>query len=51
MHTIKEVEDHFAGGAESVTLTLAEWSSILEISRGYFANGIDVSRARRKPNA
>jgi hypothetical protein len=46
MHTIKEVEDHFAGGAESVTLTRAEWLSIQEISRGYFANGIEVSHAR-----
>ena len=45
MHTIKEVEDHFAGSAESVTLTRAEWLSIQEISRGYFANGIEVSRA------
>ena len=46
MHTINEVEDLFAGGAESVTLTRAEWSSIQEISRGYFANGIEVSRAK-----
>ena len=46
MHTIKEVDDYFASGAETVTLTRAEWSSIQEVSRGYFANGIEVSRAK-----
>ena len=46
MHTIKEVNDHFATGAESVTLTRAEWASIQEISRGYSANHLQMSRAK-----
>jgi hypothetical protein len=31
-----------------VTLTRAEWGAIQEISKGYFANGLEVSRAQRE---
>jgi hypothetical protein len=37
MHTIGEIIAHFAGGAESVTLSRAEWTSIIEIVRQYSA--------------
>ena len=46
--TIAEVDKLFAAGAESVTLTCAEWSSIQEIAKTYAANGLEVSRAQRE---
>lgn len=46
MHTIEEVNDNFASGAEAVTLTPEEWASIQEISREYSANHLQVSRAK-----
>jgi hypothetical protein len=46
--TIAEVDELFAAGAETVTLTRAEWEAIQEISKGYSANHPDVSRARRE---
>jgi hypothetical protein len=46
--TIAEVDKLFAAGAESVTLTQAEWEAIQEVSKGYFANRVEVSR---KPSA
>lgn len=44
--TIAEVGKLFAAGAESVTLTHAEWDAIQEISKGYFANGLEASNAK-----
>jgi hypothetical protein len=46
--TIAEVDKLFAAGAESVTLTRAEWEAICEISDQYSANGLEVSRAKRE---
>ena len=46
--TIAEVDKLFAAGAESVTLTRAEWEAIQEISKGYFANRVEVSKAKRE---
>jgi len=46
--TIAEVHKLFAADAESVTLTRAEWEAIQDVSKGYFANGIEVSRAQRE---
>jgi hypothetical protein len=46
--TIAEVDKLFAAGAESVTLTRAEWESMQEISKGYFANRVEVSQAKRE---
>ena len=44
--TIAEVDKHFAAGSETITLTRAEWEAIQEISKGYFANGIEVGQAK-----
>jgi hypothetical protein len=46
--TIAEIEKLFADGAESVTLTRAEWKAIREISKQYSANGLEVARAQRE---
>lgn len=46
--TIADVDKHFATGAETVTLTRAEWEGIQEISKGYFANGIEAGQAKRE---
>jgi hypothetical protein len=46
--TIAEVDKLFAAGAESVTLTRAETESIQEVSKGYFANRVEVSQAKRE---
>lgn len=46
--TIGEVDKLFAAGAESVTLTRAEWEAMQEISKGYHANGTEVSSAKRE---
>jgi hypothetical protein len=46
--TIAEVDKLFAEGVESVTLTRAEWEAIQAISKGYSANHLEVSRARRE---
>jgi hypothetical protein len=46
--TIAEVNKLFAAGAESVTLTHADWNAIQEVSKGYFANGLEVGRAQRE---
>jgi len=48
MHTIKEVENHFAAGAESVTLQKKEWNAIMEICRGYFATGTQLRKTERE---
>ena len=48
MHTIKEVEAHFATGVESITLTHAEWNSIQEIQRQYSTNQNQVRKAERE---
>ena len=45
--TIAEVDKLFAAGAECVTLPRAEWEAIQEVSKGYQANHLEVSRARR----
>lgn len=37
MHTIGEVRAHFDGGAETVTLTRAEWESICAVMSTYCA--------------
>ena len=46
--TIAEVDNLFAEGAESVTLMRAEWQAIHEVSKGYFANRVEVSQASRE---
>jgi hypothetical protein len=46
--TIAEVDKLIAAGAESVTLTRAEWDGIQEISKGYHANGTEVSSTKRE---
>jgi hypothetical protein len=46
--TIAEVDKLFAAGADSVTLTRAEWEGIQEVSKGYHANGTEVSNAKRE---
>ena len=46
--TIAEIDKLFAAGAETVTPTRAEWEAIQEVSKGYSANHLDVSRARRE---
>ena len=46
--TIAEVDKLFAAGAESVTLTRDDWNAIQEVSKGYFANGLEVGRAQRE---
>ena len=46
--TIAEVDKLFAAGAESVTLTRAEWDGMQEVSKGYFANALQVSNAKRQ---
>lgn len=46
--TIAEVDKLFADGAETVTLTRAEWESMQTISKGYSANHLEVSRAQRE---
>jgi hypothetical protein len=46
--TIAEVDKLFAAGAETVTLTRAEWEAIQDILKGYSANHLDVSHARRE---
>jgi hypothetical protein len=44
--TIVAVDELFAAGAESVTLTRAEWEAIQEHPKGYRANRTEVySRA------
>jgi len=44
LHTIAAVDAHFATGAESVTLTRAEWASIQEVSRGHFQERMRSAR-------
>ena len=46
--TIAEIDRLFAAGAESVTLTRDDWCAIQELSKGYFANGLEVGRAQRE---
>ena len=46
--TIAEVDKLFAEGAEAVTLTRAQWEAIQEVSKGYFANGLEVGQAKRE---
>jgi hypothetical protein len=46
--TIAEVDKLFAAGAESVLLTRAEWGAIQEVAKGYFANRVEVSQAKRE---
>ena len=46
--TIAEVDKHFVAGGGAVTLTRAEWEGIQEISKGYFANGIEIRQAKRE---
>ena len=48
MHTIREVEQHFDDGADSVTLTRAEWRSIEDTFRAYSKNDSDVYHARKE---
>jgi hypothetical protein len=48
MQSIREIEAHFAGGAESVTLTRKEWEGIQEIDIGYFATGCQLGAAERE---
>ena len=46
--TAKQIEDHFATGAESVTLTRYEWETIQETARGYMANLMQVRNAEKE---
>ena len=46
--TIAEVDKLLAAGAETVTLTRAEWEAIQAISEGYQANCTEVYRAKRE---
>jgi hypothetical protein len=46
--TIAEVNKLFAAGAASVTLSRDDWRAIQEVSKGYFANGLEVGRAQRE---
>ena len=46
--TIAGIDNLYAAGAETVTLTRAEWEAIQEIRKGYRASGTDVSNAKRE---
>jgi hypothetical protein len=46
--TIADVDKLFAAGAESVTLTRAEWEAIQEVQKGYRAKATEVSSAKRE---
>jgi hypothetical protein len=46
--TIAEVNKLFAAGAELVMLSRDDWNAIQEVSKGYFANGLEVGRAQRE---
>lgn len=48
MHTIHEINEHFAAGHETVTLTAAEWQSIREVVRTYSATGYQRKAAERE---
>lgn len=48
VNTIKEVENHFATGADTVTLSKSEWDDIMEICRTYFATGTQLRKAERE---
>jgi hypothetical protein len=48
MHTLAEIKAHFAAGAESVTLTRAEWESICEVMRSYCATGSERRKAEQE---
>ncbi len=45
MQSIRDIEAHFAGGADSVTLTRKEWEQIQAIDIGYFATGCQLRKA------
>jgi hypothetical protein len=46
--TIAEIKKLSEDGAESVTLTRAEWEALWEVARGYCANALEVGRAQRE---
>lgn len=46
--TIGEVDELFVAGTKSVTLTRDGWNAIQKVSKGYFANDLEVGRARRE---
>jgi hypothetical protein len=46
--TIAQINDLFAGGAESVTLTRGDWEALQEVTKAYCANGLEVGRAQRE---
>ena len=46
--TIAEVDNLFAAGAESITLTRGEWDAIQEAPRRYTGSGLAVWRAQRE---
>lgn len=48
MHTIHEINQHFAAGNATVTLTAAEWQSIREVVRTYSATGSQLQVAQRE---
>lgn len=48
MHTIHEINEHFAAGNETVTLTAAEWQSIRDVVRTYAATGSQLHAAQRE---
>ena len=46
--TSVQVEQHFAAGAESVTITRCEWEEIMATHRGYMANMSQVRKAEEE---
>lgn len=46
--TIAEVDEVFADGAETVSLSRAEWGAIQAVSRAYIVARTDVANARRE---
>ncbi|HEY6940623.1 hypothetical protein [Dokdonella sp.] len=48
MHTIADIKAHFAAGAETVTLTKAEWDAVCDVVRAYCATGKERSAAVRE---
>ena len=47
-YDISSVNKHFEAGAETVTLSKAEWTAILEITRSYAATGGQLRKAERE---
>ena len=46
MPSAAEIERHFAAGAESITLTRAEWEAFYTHQREYAATGLELRKAQ-----